>query len=46
MPNVTNFSNVGKIRYNGIEGAIGLKDILLDGFDLDANATYTTDEIL
>jgi iron complex outermembrane receptor protein len=46
VPNVTNFSNVGKVRYNGVEGAIGLKDFLIDGFDVDANATYTTNEIL
>lgn len=46
VPTVTNFSNVGKVRYNGVEGAIGLKDFLIDGFDMDANATYTTDEIL
>lgn len=46
VPNVTNFSNVGKIRYNGVEGAVGLKHVFIDDFDADANATYTTSEIL
>jgi len=46
VPTVTNFSNVGKVRYNGVEGAIGLKDVVTEGLDVDANATYTTNEIL
>ena len=46
VPNVTNFSNVGKVQYNGVESAIGLRDVLVDGFDIDANATFTTNEIL
>jgi len=46
VPNVTNFSNVGKIRYNGVEGVVSLRDVVVDNFDIDANATFTTNEIL
>jgi iron complex outermembrane receptor protein len=46
IPNVTNSQNVDKLRYNGVEGVIGLKDVVIDGLDVDANATFTTSEIL
>lgn len=46
VPNVSSSQNVQKMRFNGVEGAIGLKDVLFDGFDIDANVTYTDSQIV
>lgn len=46
VPNVSSSQNVQKMRFNGVEGAIGLKDVLFDGFDIDANATYIDTQIV
>jgi iron complex outermembrane recepter protein len=42
----TNYQNVGKTQFNGIEGALTLKDVWIGGFDINATATYVASEIL
>lgn len=46
VPIVSSNQNVEKLRFNGVEGAVGLKDVLFDGFDVDANATYIDTQIV
>jgi iron complex outermembrane receptor protein len=46
VPPVSSNQNVEKLSFNGVEGAVGLKDVLFDGFDVDANATYIDTQIV
>lgn len=46
VPNISSSQNVPKMRFDGVEGAVRLKDALIEGFDVDANATYINTEIV
>jgi iron complex outermembrane receptor protein len=46
VPNVSSSQNVEKMRFNGVEGALRSRDVLFDGFDIDASATYIDTQIV
>ena len=46
IPPTTTNQNVGKVRFNGIEKALGARDALIEGFDVNASVTWTASEIL
>jgi iron complex outermembrane recepter protein len=42
----TSYQNVGKTQFNGVEGAVQLKDVGTRGLDVNTSVTYVQSEIL